>query len=300
MKHPGGTAPFFLLAFGITWGLQWPAVLVAWGVLSGNRGAFLPLAMLGIFGPAIAATVMALREGGMAAVRALYAPLLRWRVPAGWYVAALLPPVLLVGALASLNAAGRQGPVLYWPGSSALAIALVISVAEEVGWRGHALPRLQQRFGSFAAATLLGVIWCLWHVPMFLGLGIQPSLLLVMLLYFTGASLVATWINDGTRQSLLLAVLVHFGAHLNNSHRALPDELVPLVAHAVIYAGLGVLVMRGAIGVGRGSGFPRSRETQDGFRRSCDGGSGERPVWDPCTSAVSGPHAAVSPLQHSA
>lgn len=114
---------------------------------------------------------------------------------------------LLTLLLSGLNLAGRLGPVLYVPAGGALVFALVISVAEEVGWRGYALPRLEQRFGAFAASTLLGV---LWHLPMF---------------------------YQGTGGSLLLAVLTHFGGHLNNSFRALPGEVAPLVSHAIVYAG---------------------------------------------------------------
>ena len=91
---------------------------------------------------------------------------------------------------------------------------------------------------------MMGVLWYLWHIPMFLGLGVPLNLVLVMLLYFTGTSLVLTWIYNGTNGSLLIATLAHLGAHLNNSHRALPGEVVPLVAHAIVYGALGLLVMR--------------------------------------------------------
>jgi hypothetical protein len=39
-------------------------------------------------------------------------------------------------------------------------------------------------------------------------------------------------------------VLAHVGAHLNNSHAALPGDALPLVVHAVIYAALGFGTMR--------------------------------------------------------
>jgi hypothetical protein len=68
-----------------------------------------------------------------------------------------------------------------------------------------------------------------------------------MLLYFTGASLFLSWINKGTGGSLLILGLGHFGAHLNNSHRALPGDVSPLVAHAIIFAGLGLVATRRAL-----------------------------------------------------
>jgi hypothetical protein len=78
---------------------------------------------------------------------------------------------------------------------------------------------------------------------MFLGQGVPLDLVFVMLLFFTGGSLFFSWIYHRTGGSLLLAVVAHVGVHLNNSHRALPDEVLPLVAHAVVYAGLGLGAM---------------------------------------------------------
>jgi len=246
MRSSGGSAAsFFLLTFGITWGLQIPGVLAQRGIVPGDPSAYLPLVGLGVLGPLVAATILSVREGGTAAVKQLYAPFLRWRVHVGWYVAALvLPGALLTGLLALLNLAGRHGPIAYFPAAGALVFGLVMSVVEEVGWRGYALPRLHARWGAFAAGTMMGVLWYLWHIPMFLGLGVPLNLVLVMLLYFTGTSLVLTWIYNGTNGSLLIATLAHLGAHLNNSHRALPGEVVPLVAHAIVYGALGLLVMR--------------------------------------------------------
>lgn len=252
------TAPFFVLTFAITWSLQLPGVFAQRGLLPGSPDAYLPFVALGIFGPLIAATVLTARHEGKAGLKALYAGLLRWRVHPAWYVVALVVPgALLTGLLSLLNLAGRQGPVSYFPAAGAVVVGVVICVAEEVGWRGYALPRLQERWGAFAAACLLGVLWYLWHIPMFLGLGVPLNLVFVMLLYFTGASLLLTWIYNGTGGSLLLAVAAHLGAHLNNSHRALPDEVLPLVAHAMVYAALGLFVMRKTLPTGRKQGGHR-------------------------------------------
>lgn len=152
-----GTAPFFLLTFALTWGLQIPGVLAQRGLPPGDAGAYMPLAGVGILGPLVAATVMSHREGGRATVMALFGGVLKWRVRPRWYAAALLlPGALLMGGLFVLNLAGRQGPTGYFPAPGAVAFAIVVSVAEEIGWRGYARPRLQARWGVFGAAALLG------------------------------------------------------------------------------------------------------------------------------------------------
>lgn len=38
---------------------------------------------------------------------------------------------------------------------------------EELGWRGYALPRLLARRNVFWSGLVVGVIWALWHLPLF-------------------------------------------------------------------------------------------------------------------------------------
>jgi len=244
IAQPGRVVPFFGLTFALTWGLQVPGVLAERGLLPGSPNAYLPFAGLGIFGPCVAAIILSRRAGGSAAVKELVAPVLHWRGPLRWTVAAVLPAVLLTVALYGLSFAGRRGPIAIVPGTSAIVVGLVISVTEEIGWRGFALPRLQHRWGSVAASGILGVAWCLWHIPMFIGQGLSLSLMPVMLLFFTGGSLLFTAIYNGTHGSLLVVILAHWCAHLNNSHRALPGDMVPLLVHATILAALGLFAMR--------------------------------------------------------
>jgi membrane protease YdiL (CAAX protease family) len=236
MLRPG-IASFFFLTFLVTWGLQLP------GVLS-HDARLLPLAALGIFGPLAAATLLTARAEGRVGVRALYARLLPTRVHPIWYATALLlPGALLAALLGLLRFAGHPGDLVLNRGAATLVVGLVISIAEEVGWRGYALPRLRARFGAVAGSAILGLVWLVWHVPMFLGQNVPLSLMVPMTLMFVGGSLFFTWLDARTSGSLFIAVLAHLGIHLNNSHAALPADRVPLLCHCIVFAALGVAVV---------------------------------------------------------
>lgn len=240
----GNVTAFFVLAFAITWCLQLPAVFAKEGLIPGNAAVYLPFAMLGIFGPAAAASLLTAREAGRAGLRRLFGGLLEWRAPLRCYLVPLvLPGLLLTGILWLLGVAGRGGPVTYFPEAPRFVLAFVIAFAEELGWRGFALPRLQRRVGPFAASGLIGVLWTLWHVPMFVGAGIPLSYLLVLTLLITGGSFVHTWAYNRSGGSLLVAVVAHVGAHLNNSNLAMPGDALPVVVHAIVYAGLGLVLL---------------------------------------------------------
>ena len=84
---------------------------------------------------------------------------------------------------------------------------------EEVGWRGFALPRLQNKFNALIASIILTVFWALWHLPAFLyrpgyttmdmasALGWVFSLL-------TG-SILLTWLYNSSKGSILICAVFH-------------------------------------------------------------------------------------------
>ncbi len=178
-----GTVPFFATAFAITWLLQLPAVLVLSGVLPGPFERFMVLVGLGALGPTFAAIVASRIEARGEAMRALFGQLRAWRVHPGWYLVALaLPGTIFVGGMAvyALFGGSDAGPWFYPPNNDQRIAAMIFfSVGEEIGWRGFALPRLQERYGALPASLILGIAWALWHIPMFLLAGTaSPGILL--------------------------------------------------------------------------------------------------------------------------
>jgi membrane protease YdiL (CAAX protease family) len=237
------TAVYFVLAFAITWGLQLPALLARAGILDGPPERYMMLVGLGAFGPMSAAMIAARIEG--TGLRSLFSPLGTWRVGLAWYLVALLAPggIFVLGA-AIWNALGHAEPLVYPPENAAFATAaLVFPVGEEVGWRGFALPRLAKRFGPLAASAILGILWTFWHVPMLTLQGVRPALYFAFVPFLVGGSVLFTWIYGHTRGSLLLAVLTHVGAHLNNPGHAMPARYTPIVIHTIAYVVLAAVLV---------------------------------------------------------
>jgi membrane protease YdiL (CAAX protease family) len=247
MPQAKATAAFFALTFAFTFLLQLPGVFAIHGVIPGDPAVYMPAAMLGIFGPSVAASYLTWRERGRAGLRELFQRLWAVRVsPMYMFLGLFLPGMLLSAVLWLMRSAGYEGAWYFVPSAPRLFVGLVISVAEEVGWRGYALPRLTAKYGSFLGSCILGVLWALWHIPMFAAVHVPPSLAPVMLLLFVGGSLFFTYLVQKTGGSLFIAVLAHLGTHLNNSHAALPANTLPCVVQAVVYAALGFVCMRSA------------------------------------------------------
>ena len=76
---------------------------------------------------------------------------------------------------------------------------------EELGWRGFALPRLQERHSMLAASAILGVLVVIWHVPLVF-LGMLPAYALFATFAFT---IVFGWLFNNVKGSVLMTLMAH-------------------------------------------------------------------------------------------
>jgi membrane protease YdiL (CAAX protease family) len=206
-----------LLMFALTW----PIDLANAGLMP-FKVPFVLYLFLG-WGFGVASVVMTGLTLGRTGVISLLKRYLHWRVGWKWYlVPFLLSPALMVGGV-YLNAAltgvrPEFSTVMAYEifGKSAylplfiLPFFLVDFIAngEEIGWRGYVLPRLQAKYGALTSALIVGVIWGVWHLPKFLSHWNTVSFAWFMA-HTVAASVLYTWLYNGTKGSLLLVTLFH-------------------------------------------------------------------------------------------
>jgi uncharacterized protein len=221
---------FFVLTYALSWLIWLPLVASHFdiGPLRIPEGTSNLVGLFGVLMPATVALVLSWRSGGRPEVRALVSRLRIWRVGAGWWAAAvLLQPLLLVIAGVAANLLGGSTAVPWTPPDSVgylvvTVIFLLIAVlGEEIGWRGVALPALEQRMGTLAATMTLGTGWAVWHVPFWLlqdsYTQFGPGYIGLNLLLIVPFSLYIAWFFNHTRFSILVPVGFHIGFNVVNT-----------------------------------------------------------------------------------
>lgn len=217
---------FFGTTYAITWGF-WLAA-IALGVRF-DSAVGLVLLLVGLTGPGIAGigfVYLVYDEQG----RADFWNRLKQvrRVGVRWFLVILLIPVavtvvaaivdLLVGGPGATWGEGVQefgvNPLAILP---ALFFATLPPILEELGWRGYALDRLQLTWSALSASLILGVVWAVWHLPLFFiegsfqaeNVGFGTMGFWLFMIGIVALSVTFTWVYNNTSRSILAVILLH-------------------------------------------------------------------------------------------
>lgn len=176
--------------------------------------------ILGSWMPSLSAAIVVRATQGPEAAAGLFARLVRFNLPARWYLASLIPlgvvALAVLGYRLSGGAPEGSTPLTASTWFHLLVINLLTGpTGEEPGWRGFALPRLLERFSPLKAGLVLGLMWSFWHLMMWLvASGYTGTTLLVYILEFTvtivAVNLLMIWIYRHVPDSLAPMVLTHF------------------------------------------------------------------------------------------
>ncbi len=211
--------PFFAMAFGLSWGLAAVAILFADQLepLLGPIGLTNPLFFLAVYAPAFSGIGLVIRHYGLRGLMSYLRRLTLWRMPLTWttYLMLGVPAAFYLGAWIK----GSDLSLAYEPWYGvipALLLMAVLGPIEELGWRGVALPLLQQKFRPIVADLILSTLWAIWHVPAFLLSG-TPQSDWSFPAFFIGVvsiSFILTPLFNASGGSILIAAFYHF--QMNN------------------------------------------------------------------------------------
>jgi membrane protease YdiL (CAAX protease family) len=219
---PVSPAKFFTLTFILSWLIWIPLALSHFHI-----GPFqIPevisniVRLLGVLMPAASAVLLTARNGGRSAIRGLLSRLALWRVHWKWWLAAVLvQPILLGTAGLAVNwLSGRaeihaEGLTSMGALIANVIFLLIATLGEEIGWRGVALPALQQRHRAAQASVILGLLWATWHLPFWLLLDTFDQFGLAYIgmnfLFVLPLTFYITWFFNHAQYSILLAVMFH-------------------------------------------------------------------------------------------
>jgi membrane protease YdiL (CAAX protease family) len=254
-----------LLSYGmLTFAISWGAVLLVAGPdnfpLTATHidalGLYIYLALLA--GPAIAGVALTAIINGRAGLHVVRGRLFRWRVGARWYAVALLfAPLSMLAALLALAlrspvffpsiiASGAIVPLLF----KGITVGLLVGFFEELGWTGFAIPQMHARYGVFASGLSVGLLWGLWHFPVFwerdsFAAALPLTLLLARLFSWLPAyRVLLVWVHERTG-SLLVVILMHAALVATELVFAVPLALagVPLLESILAWAAVQWLVV---------------------------------------------------------
>jgi membrane protease YdiL (CAAX protease family) len=219
-------ARYVLLTFGWTWTLWWIAVF------AGRASIELPLSLLfvlGGIGPTVG-SVFVIRSMDSAYRREFLRRLWDPRRISGfwWFAMAGVAGVPAFAGYLAAAAAGRppiaDASVTFGAVAFNIGFGLAAGAVEEPGWRGVALDHVRRRIAPAGAAILIGILWALWHLPLFFiegtyqhALGFGSARFWLFNFFLLLLSVLYVWLSNGSRGSILIAILAHAGTNVAGS-----------------------------------------------------------------------------------
>jgi len=128
--------------------------------------------------------------------------------------------------------------------------ATLIPFIEELGWRGYVLDRLQASRSAFMATLILGVVWSLWHLPLFFiadsyqaGLGVGTLEFWLFMIGIVPLSFAFTWVYNNTQRSILAVILFHGMVNFTGELIAITERADTFAIGLWIIAALGIVAI---------------------------------------------------------
>lgn len=212
---------FFAVTFVWAWLIWLPLVLAGAGILPIGDDLLsaltIPVTILAAFGPAVGAFYCLRRFQGQGAIRNYLRGLLDLRLG----LKAWLVPIAVFGGSAWLawflpELWGTPRLAMLLPSIWVFPPYILLMVflgggQEELGWRGHILDPMEARLGPWLANIVLGVIWAVWHVPLFFIPNTSQTFMPFagFILLTVGYSWFLSWVRHASGKRTMAGLLAH-------------------------------------------------------------------------------------------
>ena len=248
--------PFIALTFAISL-VAFACIAALPAARSPESAAGLPFWLLMVWGPSLAAIILAAREGALAGllqrvVRVDTVPPEAWAMVAG--------PLLL---LMILRPMAPDDPQSLGVGLAVAMIGfnLILGpLGEELGWRGVLQEHLNHQMGWLSASLIVGLVWLTWHLPLWT---IESPHAQIALPLFAAHCMVYAILTGAAYTiscgSILPAILIHLTVNLAANYAVFagfqtpnawfsaslgPYLVLALCAVALVYARTGEIGLR--------------------------------------------------------
>jgi uncharacterized protein len=221
-------AVFYLIACSFSWLVWLPLILGPDGLkVLATSFSFPVFVCIGTLGPLLGSFVAHRRESG------------NWRavhlLPRGrlaWIWLALGPLLILFSRVFVFSALSTQGGPAAWKWHIGALRGIWIPMFnynllggplfEEFGWRGFLQSRLQCSLSPWISAVLVGLMWAVWHLPLFI-LGWGGVTFPLFMMIQVGVSVIIAFAFNASGESVIVAILMH--SAFNAANRFIPAFL---------------------------------------------------------------------------
>ena len=193
------------------------------------------LIMIAALAASLSGIIITAIVDGKDGLKKLFGRLKIWRIGIGYWAFAflILPPTILLGLYLNPFFGGEKIELsniqpIFMIVPMFIMFFITAGLGEEIGWTGFLTPRLQARYNALTSSIIRGVLWGLWHIPLFIFSGLDhPSLesfpyadwvsqksFLVALGAFILINQIPwsnfyTWLFNNSKGSILLPAILH-------------------------------------------------------------------------------------------
>jgi membrane protease YdiL (CAAX protease family) len=209
---------YYILTYTITWAIWFPY----YAGISSNPVFHL----LGAYGPVTAAFIIAYMENGLSGCKSFLQSIFRFPKNIFYFIVALLAPFILFAVAVLMNHTINNAAISFeglgkWKEISSLSSVgyfavsfFVFGIGEEAGWRGIAIPGLQNKFNALTASILFTLLWATWHWPLFFyeKSGYYHMNFGAIIAWFFSllvGSIILTWLFNASGGNILVCAIFH-------------------------------------------------------------------------------------------